>query len=140
MIRCISFALREELINFPALSVLIECGLALGMENKRILDRNIKASTKKDWTHQAKEGRLNGQRAWCSADDRRPYIEIDLGKPYRITAIATQGSSIDNKWVRLYALASNLAGSSITTYIENNREKVHTTIHINYSPSISSIL
>jgi hypothetical protein len=94
---------------------------------KLIPDGSIRGSTEKDSHHKAREGRLNGQRAWCSGRETTPHIEIDFGKPYRITSLATQGSSFDNKWIGWYAVRSSLGRSPLfTTYRENNREKVQT--------------
>lgn len=89
-----------------------------------IPDANIRASTEKDHHHHAKEGRLNGPRAWCSGREITPYMEIDLKKLHKIMSLATQGSAFDNKWVGWYAVKSCLEGALFTTYRENNQEKV----------------
>ncbi|KXJ19267.1 Discoidin domain-containing receptor 2 [Exaiptasia diaphana] len=113
-----------------------ECGSPLGMENGKIPDKNIRASSRLDNGHDARYGRLHGSRAWCPeylrAEDifyRVPscaphYLEVDLEKPYKITYIATQGSARDNKWVTNYTLSHSLAKSSRIEYKENDKEKV----------------
>lgn len=95
------------------------------MENKIIPDGNIRASSTRDKYHTAKEGRLNGPRAWCSGKETSPYLEIDFGRRlYNVTCLATQGSVLDNKWVAAYALSYNLGGSLFLPYEENYIEKV----------------
>jgi hypothetical protein len=108
----------------------VECGSALGMESKTIPDGNIRASSTRDQYHTAKEGRLNGQRAWCSGKEGFPYIEIDFIKPYRITSLATQGSTVDNKWVVSYSVKKVLARSTFHSYRENINERVRQTIYL----------
>jgi hypothetical protein len=104
-----------------------DCGSALGMESKTIPDGNVRASSTRDQYHTAKEGRLNGQGAWCSGKEDFPYIEIDFEKPYKITSLATQGSGIDNKWVLSYSVKTVLARSSFHSYRENMIERVRQT-------------
>ncbi|XP_031550168.1 sushi, von Willebrand factor type A, EGF and pentraxin domain-containing protein 1-like, partial [Actinia tenebrosa] len=105
------------------LPVCSECGSALGMENGKIPDSNIRASSTR-YRYHAKYGRLNGRYAWCSGTELDPYLQIDFGKPYRITGLATQGSAYDNKWVETYTVRSNLAGSSFNIYREDGRDKI----------------
>lgn len=102
-----------------------DCKSALGMESGRIPDGNIRASSAR-WYYYAKDGRLNRRQAWCSGDEKQPYLEIDLGKSYRITGLATQGSAYDKKWVANYTVRSNLARSNFYIYKEDRREKVET--------------
>lgn len=94
------------------------------MEDAVIPDGNIRSSSAIDQYHTAKEGRLNGPRAWCSRSERNPYLEIDLGKSYIITGLATQGSAFDNKWVANYTMRGNLLGSTFYSYRELRIEKV----------------
>ncbi|XP_031556472.1 CUB and sushi domain-containing protein 1-like, partial [Actinia tenebrosa] len=103
--------------------VCMECASALGMEDGKIPDSNIRASSTR-WIYHAKYGRLNGRYAWCSGVGRDPYLQIDFGKPYRITGLATQGSAYNNRWVENYTVTSNLAGSSFNIYREDNRDKI----------------
>ncbi|XP_031556151.1 CUB and sushi domain-containing protein 3-like isoform X2 [Actinia tenebrosa] len=101
----------------------MECGSALGMEDRKIPDGNIRASSTR-YRYHAKDGRLNDRYAWCSGTARNPYLQIDFGKPYRITGLATQGSTYNNKWVENYTVTSNLAGSSFNIYREDGLDKI----------------
>jgi len=73
------------------------------MKRKRIPDESISSSSKLNSHHEPFYARLNGERAWCAAqEDETPYIEILLGEEKLITAITTQGSLFDLSWSRKY--------------------------------------
>ena len=66
--------------------------------------------------------RLNGPSAWCTS--RTPaYLQIDLNKTYKLTAIATQGETARNKWIQRYRI-SFYAGKKIVDYSESGSRKV----------------
>jgi len=57
-----------------------------------------------DPTYPPNVARLNGPSAWCPI--RTPvYLQIDLDKSYKVTAIATQGGTVRNKWVQGYTIS-----------------------------------
>ncbi|XP_028512777.1 uncharacterized protein LOC110231997 isoform X1 [Exaiptasia diaphana] len=103
-----------------------ECGSPLGMENGKIPNKNIRASSRWNNRYDARYGRLHGTRTWCSGrfNIKSPYLEVDLEKPYRITYIATQGNARDNQWETKYTISYSLAKSSPIEYRENDKEKV----------------
>ena len=64
------------------------------MENKRIPDSNISASSElSSSTSPAHHARLGHPSGWCSDPNisDKHYLQVDLGKAYLICAIATQG-------------------------------------------------
>ena len=70
------------------------CSDELGMQNKRIANERITASSSKSTDNSPHFARLDGSKAWCSAlYDKLPYIQIQLEEPKIITEIITQGSS-----------------------------------------------
>ena len=103
---------------------ILDCDSPLGMESRKIPDSNIRASSHKNWNSRPQNGRLNHPMAWCSRKEWAPYLEIDLGKPYRITYLATQGSERDNVWEKEYTVTHTLARTSFIEYRENDKEKV----------------
>ena len=69
------------------------CSDELGMQNKRIANERITASSKST-DNSPHFARLQGSKAWCSAlCDKLPYIQIQLEEPKIITEIITQRSS-----------------------------------------------
>jgi len=80
-----------------------ECNNELGMRSKRIPDESITSSSILNSDHKPFYARLNGGKAWCSAEeDTSPYIQILLDEEKLITAIKTQGSLFDWSWSRKY--------------------------------------
>ena len=70
------------------------CSDELGMQNKRIANETITASSSKSTDNSPHFARLDGSKAWCSAlYDKLPYIQIQLEEPKIITEIITQRSS-----------------------------------------------
>ena len=78
------------------------CSDDIGMQNKRIANERITASSKStdNFPHFA---RLQGSKAWYSTlCDKLPYIQIQLEEPKIITEIITQGSSYHRAWATKY--------------------------------------
>ncbi|XP_028398873.1 putative GPI-anchored protein pfl2 [Dendronephthya gigantea] len=66
---------------------------ALGMENMKISDSQITASTEYCEKYSTRKARLNGPGSWrAKQNDSDPWIEVDLSRNETITEIATQGS------------------------------------------------
>jgi len=98
----------------------LDCGRPLGLEGNKYQIRSAASST--DRTYPPKAARLNGPSAWCPS--RTPaYLQIDLDKTYKLTAIATQGGTVLNKWVQRYSISFK-AGHKIINYIESGSRKV----------------
>ena len=73
------------------------------MQNKRIANERITASSSKSTDNSPHFARLDGSKAWCSAlYDKLPYIQIQLEEPKIITEIITQGSSYHRAWATKY--------------------------------------
>ncbi|XP_073244349.1 sushi, von Willebrand factor type A, EGF and pentraxin domain-containing protein 1-like isoform X2 [Porites lutea] len=99
-----------------------ECGRALGMENYDIKDSRITSPARRYFRRQPSHARLNGNYSWCALG--KTYLQIDLGKDYKVTSIATQGGSMDtgHKWVKQYKVAF-YAGATRVMYSESGLEK-----------------
>ena len=104
----------------------MECADDLGMENNRISDDQISASSVRGPNHKANRGRLyykadGGKReAWSAKkNDENPWLQIDLGGLYAtVTAVATQGRHDKDEWVTEYMLQY----SNETLNFQNYRE------------------
>lgn len=71
---------------------------AIGMETGAILDSQMTASSENDF-NKVPFARLNANRVWCPTGDIEltEWIQIDLGRLYRVCAVATQGNPGGNK-------------------------------------------
>ncbi|XP_068670765.1 lactadherin-like [Montipora foliosa] len=69
---------------------------ALGMENGRIFDSQLTASSE---AKPASLARLNGRFSWCPVvqPNHDFYIQIDLGSVHHVCGVATQGNPTGNK-------------------------------------------
>ena len=91
---------------------------SLGMEDGRILDTGINASSCRT---PAKNGRLNyaSGSSWCAGtSDTNPYLQIDLQTLHIICAVSTQGNSKEDQWVKTYTLQLSTNGITWKNYTE----------------------
>lgn len=59
-----------------------------------------------------------GSSGWSPAPrDRQPWLQVDLGRKYRLQAIATQGTFNSYDWVTKYTLLYGDRPDSWTPYI-----------------------
>ena len=92
------------------------------MESGSIPDNRITASSQ---ISQAKNGRLNRKGSWCaSTSNSNPYLEIDLQTFHVMCAVATQGDSLADNWVKTYSLQISTDGTFWTNYNEFGKVKV----------------
>ena len=94
------------------------------MEDGRILDTGINASSSSTI---AKNGRLNytSGSSWCAGtSDTNPYLQIDLQTLHIICAVSTQGNSQADQWVKTYKLQLSTDGKTWTDYKEGGQIKV----------------
>ena len=113
-------------MNYQILCV-PDCARPLGLENNNnqaITIRSPASST--DSAYPPSAARLNGLSAWCPL--RTPtYLQIDLGKTYKLTAIATQGGTVLDKWVKRYTISFK-AGDNTVDYSESGSRKVRSAL------------
>ena len=101
--------------------------LDLGLENERISDGNITASSVQNASTPATNGRLNytSGSSWCArTNDTNPYLQIDLQTLHIICAVSTQGNSQADQWVKTYKLQFSINGTTWTDYKEVGQVKV----------------
>ncbi|KAJ7370566.1 hypothetical protein OS493_031301 [Desmophyllum pertusum] len=109
-----------------------ECGGALGLENGKIPDAAITASSSFNFALAPNRVRLNSPSAWSIANSPRGphWLQVDLGRIMAIKKVATQGRRIDShrQWVKSYKVSSREDGGNWAVYMENNAVKVSTTV------------
>ena len=113
-----------------------KCDVPLGMEDRRVPDQLVTASSFYNYycgprnarLHQRRVGRLGG--AWCvKRSDRRQWLKIDFGGLTRVSRIATQGRQNSAQWVTSYYVSYSTKGYRFVTYKENRRTKVSVKYH-----------
>ena len=105
--------------------------MSLGMEDGRIRDAAMSASTIYNANHAARLGRLNlvarsGKAgAWCvKTRNSNQWLQIDLGHPTSVTKVATQGRQDASQWVTSYSLSYSLTSSYWVQYTVRGKKKV----------------
>jgi len=94
----------------------------LGMENGAIPDSRITASTYYSASYRPSSARLHGTlskdgHGWCTkTNTAQDWIQVDLGKPTQVTAVATQGARSGAMWVTRYTLSYSNDGKAFTDY------------------------
>ncbi|XP_078344006.1 uncharacterized protein LOC144629649 [Oculina patagonica] len=115
-----------------------ECQEALGLENGAISDGQFSASSY--WgggsdVYDARRARLYHQRTtyqtggWSALTNNfNQWLQVDLGKQYKVTRVATQGQNADGwfQWVTSYKLKYKNEGGFFKYFIEQGQstEKV----------------
>ena len=95
---------------------------ALGMEDGRIPDSAISASSFLHGGSLPSMVRLNSSFSWIAADNEtKSWVQVDLGRDAVIKKIATQGRPGNHSlWVKTYTLSSRANGETDwLTYREN---------------------
>ena len=104
------------------------CG-PVGVADRNIIpDGRMTASTITNGYHPYL-GRLNenrGNKAWSpkSKDDKRDYLQVDMGTVHSICAVATQGHGKGSFWTTRYKVKLSTDGVTWNAYKENSVEKV----------------
>ncbi|XP_031554820.1 uncharacterized protein LOC116291753 isoform X2 [Actinia tenebrosa] len=118
-------ALRVEVYGFGK-----DCSfLPVGIRSDKIPDRNMTSSSAYNSTTSPSKARLyyKAGSSWCAAtSDSFPYLQINLGSPYIICGIATQGDHMTDQWVQSYNMLTSNDGSTFTKYMEKSQVKSFT--------------
>ncbi|XP_028517880.1 lactadherin-like [Exaiptasia diaphana] len=108
------------------------CTSALGMQDGRIRDSQISASSSYRYDHVPQNGRLHssvGQGIWAPASLSLPqYLQIDIVKSHIISLVATQGrENLVSQWVTKYYLMFSQDALEWEAYKYGGSLKVWTT-------------
>ena len=105
--------------------------MSLGMEDGRIHDAALSASTSYHSNYAPKRSRLNLVAssgyvgAWCvRTNNNKQWLQIDLGTPTTVTSVATQGRQDSSQWVTSYSLSYSLTGSYWVQYTVRGKKRV----------------
>ena len=98
------------------------------MEDKRIPDSSIKASSAWSIFYQAANGRLNFKGdyyykagGWVAKTwDKNPWFEVNFGSAATVSRVATQGIHNYGAWVKTFMLAYKKDGNPFVFY--NNKQ------------------
>ena len=106
--------------------------MSLGLEDGRIQDGAISASSAYNIYYAAKLGRLNLKAkvgnvgAWCVLTrDANQWLQIDLGAGTTVTKVATQGRQDYDQWVTSYAISYNPVKSNWVYVMTHGKKKVY---------------
>ena len=96
---------------------------ALGMEDKRIPDSSIRASSAYNNNYRAAYGRLrseSGFGGWLApTSDKNPWFQVNFGSIVTITQVATQGMSRFGARTMTYTLSHSGGSGSFVSYNNN---------------------
>ena len=105
--------------------------MSLGLEDGRIQDGAMSASSQYNIYCAAKLGRLNLEAksgnvgAWCVLTrDANQWLQIDLGGGTTVTKVATQGRQDYDQWVTSYAISYNPVKSNWVFVMTHRKKKV----------------
>jgi hypothetical protein len=109
------------------------CLKPLGVENGKIPNSQMSASSVWDVDHGAENGRLHFQKngrktgAWSALrNNAHQWLGVDFGKIAKVTRVSTQSRHDYNQWVTSYTLEYSLDGAVFNTYEVRRRAKVRT--------------
>ncbi|CAB4032973.1 partial [Paramuricea clavata] len=102
------------------------------MENGKIRDNQITASTQHNYGHRAPNGRLNFRAgsgrtgAWSSLrNDRNQWLQVDFQRSTIITGISTQGrTDCCNQFIQSYTISFSDDGKNFRSYKPGGMLKV----------------
>ena len=105
--------------------------MSIGIEDGRIQDSAMTASSIASYNHATDRARLNFKAAsgkvgaWCAkVNNVSQWLQIDIGTLTTVTKVATQGRQDNSSWISSYSLSYSLAGAFWVQYIVQGRKKV----------------
>ena len=99
--------------------------MPLGLEDKRVPNGHLTASTYYNHHLSPWHGRLNHRWSW-SVRLRRvgQWFQVNFVELMRIKGVATQGRQDANQWVKSYTVSYSVDGMNFVPYKENGRVRV----------------
>ena len=108
----------------------------MGMEDRRILSGQLRASSSYNYKYGPDRARLNiwayhsRTGAWVAKyRNTGQWLQIDLGQMSIIKGIATQGRREAHQWVKTYQLSYSRLGVRFRAYVAYGRVKVKNTFN-----------
>lgn len=107
------------------------CSEALGMENYKIPDSSIQASSRLDQRTKASNGRLHNfptvdsDAAWSAGvANTHQWFQVDFGNLTAVSVIATQGRQNVDQWIKEYRVSYSYDGLLYGAYRETSANDV----------------
>ena len=101
------------------------CVMPLGLEDKRVPNGHLTASTYYNYNLSPWRGRLNSIYSWCVRSNRAgEWFQVNFVELMRVKGVATQGRQNANQWVRSYTVRYSVDGMTFSPYKENRRVRV----------------
>ena len=99
--------------------------MPVGVEDKRITDGHMSASTYYNGNLAPWHGRLNHRFSWSARTRNKiQYLQIYLGTPKRVKGIATQGRQDSDQWVKSFSVSYSARGNRFVPIKESGRLRV----------------
>ena len=125
-----SFSSHSNLL-LTCLDLVHACNRALGLQNGRLTNSKITASSQYNRNSAPWLGRLRRPKrgaymgAWCAKhNNHNQWFKVDFGRPMKITKIATQGRQDASQWVTRYLVSSSLDAVHWAVYRFKSNDKV----------------
>ncbi len=95
-------------------------------EKQRFPDSSFSAPASSEG-HSASDARISSGSSWCApVSNDKHYLQVDLGKLYRLYSVVTYGDSTSSKWVAKYSVNYTVDLLNWETRVRNNdRAKIY---------------
>ena len=107
------------------------CNRPLGMQHGRVRNNQLTGSSSWDKNHGPSNGRLHFRRvgartgAWSARHNNRyQWLQVDFGRPKRVTILSTQGRQDARQWVTQYYVTYSQDETHFAEYKLNSKRKV----------------
>ena len=115
------------------------CSFPLGVQSGRIKNSQMTSSSVWNRYHAPFLGRLKRVRTgrymggWAARhNNHNQWIQVDLGRLFKVTMISTQGRKIVKQWVTRYTVSYSLDAVHYVSYKQRDRLKVYTRLCVKY--------
>ena len=116
------------------------CLEALGMQNKKIPDSDITASSNWDGVTKPYYGRLHflpgpwqAAGGWASEwNNKDQFLQVHFGDWRKVTRVAIQGRQDSDQWVESFRLSYGYDSASFQDYTEGEVKKVSNKSYFNF--------
>lgn len=101
------------------------CVMPLGVEDKRVQNGQLSASSYYNHYLSPWHGRLNHRWSWSAR--RRihgQWLQVNFGELTKVKGVATQGRQDANQWVKRYVIMYSIGGMRFNSYKERRRVRV----------------
>lgn len=105
--------------------------MPLGLEDYRIPNGALRASSSSNYNHGPERARINQPSghsrsgAWVAKyRNANQWLQVELGRPAKVTGVATQGRYDSYQWVTSYTISYSMNGKAFKVYLEYGRSKV----------------